>query len=144
MRSKNQHNQTEEAPPEKKQSWWRHAFALDDPEKAEPTAEQQQAIDAICKEVLRRQLETPVSLFLSMSEPLNYVSAQVLHFLSPFLSVVSKTDGHKQIALFLEQRHSLTYIINRLEKLSNNLHKPTNASTTQSETINSTQQGTHG
>ncbi len=141
MSSEKQHNQTSETSPEKKQSWWRHAFALDDPEKAEPTAEQQQAIDAICKEVLRRQLATPVSLFLSMSEPLNYVSAQVLHFLSPFLSVVSKTDGHKQIALFLEQRHSLNYIINRLEELSNNSNKPTTA---QSETINSTQQGTHG
>jgi hypothetical protein len=101
----------------------KHAFAIDPPGPAVPTAEQRSAIDAICREVVRRRMVTPAIVILEMARPLNFVGAQTLHFFSPFLSAVGGLAGthvgelHKHLAEFLEHRGSIDYIVAQLEEL---------------------------
>jgi hypothetical protein len=95
--------------------WLKHAFAIDSATVAEPNDEQRALVDRLCAEVARRRLTTPALLILEMSRPLNYVSAQFLHFLQPILTVVTDSHGYQQLTAFLEQRGSIEYICRQLE-----------------------------
>ena len=97
--------------------WLKHAFAVDPPGPAEPTPEQSAAIDAVCRQIVKRHLTTPTLLFLEMSRPLNYFGSQVLHFFAPFLSMLSSRQGHRHFAAFLEHRGSIDYLCRRIEEL---------------------------
>jgi hypothetical protein len=97
--------------------WLKHAFALDSPEQIEPNKTQRALVEKICTEVVRRRLTTPALLMLEMSQPLNYVSAQFLHFLRPFATVIADTNEYENLTRFLEQRGSFDYICRRLEAL---------------------------
>ena len=97
--------------------WLKHAFAVDPPGPAQPTPEQGQAADAVCRQIVKRHLTTPAILFLEMSRPLNYLGSQVLHFFAPLLSVLSQSGGHRHFAAFLEQRGSIDYLCRRIEEL---------------------------
>lgn len=98
--------------------WFRHAFAVDATE-GELTPQQQAVVQAVAREVVRRQLTVPSVALLEMSRPLNYVGAQTLHFFGPALSALMSTDDHETFANFLERRDSLeilTAVIEELEK----------------------------
>ncbi len=97
--------------------WLKHAFAVDPPGPSEPTPEQRHAVDAVCRQIVKRHLTTPALVFLEMSRPLNYLGSQALHFFAPVLSVLSKTGGHRHFAAFLEQRGSIEYLCRRIEEL---------------------------
>ena len=95
--------------------WLKHAFAIDPPESVQPNAAQQQLVEKICAEIVRRRLTTPALMLLEMSRPLNYVSAQFLHFVQPFASAIVDREGYRQLTEFLEHRGSIEYICKRLE-----------------------------
>lgn len=97
--------------------WLKHAFAVDSPEPVQPTPEQQAAVDAVCRQVVKRHLATPALAFLEMSRPLNYVGSQTMHFFAPFLSVLTQSQGHRHFAAFLEHRSSIDYLCQRIEEL---------------------------
>ena len=88
------------------QSALKHAFAVDPPGPAEPTPEQRAVVDKVCLE-----------LFLEMSQPLNFLGAQSLHFLSPALSVLTQNEAHTHFASFLEQRGSVEYFCRRIQEM---------------------------
>ena len=95
--------------------WLKHAFAADPPGPAEPNETQRMLVEKLCVEVVRRHLTTPAVLMLEMSRPLNYLSAQLLHFFQPIVTVIADAAGYQQFTLFLEQRGSIEYILGRLE-----------------------------
>jgi len=97
--------------------WLKHAFAVDPPGPAEPKPEQRAAVEAVCREIVRRHLTTPALLFLEMSRPLNYIGSQTMHFFQPMVSVLTDSAGPKHFAEFLEQRGSIEYICRRIEDL---------------------------
>jgi len=97
--------------------WFQHAFATDPPGPAQPTDAQRLVVDRLCREVVQRRMSTPALMALEMSRPLNYVSAQLLHFFQPFLTVLTDAAAYDQFATFLEQRGSVDYISGRLEAL---------------------------
>jgi hypothetical protein len=98
-------------------NWFKHAFAIDPPGPAKPNETQGAIIERLCAEVVRRRLTTPSILMLEMNRPLNYVSAQLLHFFQPIVAVVTDTSGYEQLTSFLEQRGSVDYLIQRIEAL---------------------------
>jgi len=55
---------------------------------------------------------------LEMSRPLNYVSAQLLHFLQPIVTLSTTAGEYQAFTDFLEQRGSIEYISRRLEVLN--------------------------
>ena len=97
--------------------WLRHAFAVEPPGPAIPSDEQRAVVDRVCREVVRRHLATPALMFLEMSRPLNYITAQALHFFAPFVSIVAGGQGHRHFAAFLERRGSIDYMVRRIEEL---------------------------
>ena len=95
--------------------WLKHAFAIDKPGPATPNNEQGAIVDRLCADVVRRRLTTPALLTLEMYRPLNYATAQLLHFLQPLVAIVADAGGYVQFTKFLEQRGSIDYICQRIE-----------------------------
>lgn len=97
---------------------FKHAFAVDPPGPATPTAREQLPVDWVCIQIAKRHLTTPGLIFLEMSRPLNWVFAQSMHVAQPFVwSIVSQLDfeGYKHFTGFLERRGSFEYIMRRIE-----------------------------
>ena len=98
---------------------FRHAFAVDG-EKAEPTPEQVEAVDAFAGWVARRGMTSPILLMLESSKPLNWTVAQGLHFADPVLGTVLRAMTAEQVrhlATFLEHRGSIDFITARIEAI---------------------------
>ena len=98
-------------------NWLKHAFAIDAPEEIRPNEAQRRLTEKLCVEIVRRRLTTPAMFILEMSRPLNYVSAQFLRFIQPFVTVIVDKDEFENLTLFLEQRGSIGYVCRRLEAL---------------------------
>ena len=106
--------------------WLKHAFAVDPPGPAEPTAEQQRPVDWVCRQVARRRLTTPGLIALEMSRPLNFVAAQMMHVLSPGVWALLRRQSHedyKHFAAFLERRGSIEYLARRIEHFEADFEK---------------------
>jgi hypothetical protein len=97
--------------------WLRHAFAVEKPGPSEPTPQQKEVVDDVCRQIIKRHLTTPSLAFLEMSRPLNFIGSQVMHFFAPFVSALTDSEGHRHFALFLEHRGSIDYIYRRIEEL---------------------------
>ena len=96
----------------------KHAFAVDPPGAAEPTPEQQAAVDYVCMQVARRHLTTPGLIGLEMSRPLNFLLSQTMHFFSPGAWAIfphRTYQGYTDFAAFLERRGSVEYLARRIE-----------------------------
>jgi len=97
--------------------WLKHAFAVEKvpPDGIEPTPEQAAIIDKVVRQIVKRRLTTPTLLFLEMSRPLNYVSAQAMHFLMPMVDAVADPTGWNHFAAFLESRGAIEHLCRRIE-----------------------------
>jgi hypothetical protein len=91
------------------------AFEVDPPGPATPTQRQSEIVDRLCKGIVRRGLTTPTLMALEMGRPLNFVTAQAMHFFRPIASIVLDGQAIKAFALLLEQRGSVEYLCRRLE-----------------------------
>jgi len=98
---------------------WKHAFHVDDPTTIAPTEMQKEAIDKLCRGIIRRGLTTPALIGVEMGRPLNFVGSQTMHFFTPLISAFVPTDKWKAVAEFLEHRGSVDWIRNRIEELEN-------------------------
>jgi hypothetical protein len=94
----------------------RHAFAVEKPGAVEPTDAQRRVVERVVAEVRRRGLTTPAIVFLEMSRPLNYVSAQAMHFFQPIVAAILDTAAYDHFTEFLEHRGSIEYLVARLEE----------------------------
>lgn len=97
--------------------WLKHAFAVEPPGPVEPTEAQAAIVDRLCREVVRRRMTTPALIALEMSRPLNFVTAQAIHFFDPLIKSISDANGHRDFATFLEKRGSIEYLVRRIEEL---------------------------
>lgn len=97
--------------------WLKHAFAVDPPGAAVPTPRQAEVIDRLCREIVRRRMTTPALMLLEMSRPLNFVTAQAIHFFDPLVGAVTDADGHREFARFLEHRGSVEHLTRRIEEM---------------------------
>lgn len=106
----------------------KHAFAVDPPGPVEPTEEQKPAVEWFCRQIVKRGLATPGLIGLEMSRPLNYVTAQTLHFFGPGVWAILRQQRYEQyvaFSRFLEQRGSVEYLCRRIEELEDGFnHQP--------------------
>ncbi|HJN72244.1 MAG: hypothetical protein HOC93_01255 [Phycisphaerae bacterium] len=105
---------------------WKHAFHVDDAEAINPTEQQKNAIDKLCKGIIRRGLTTPAIIGVEMGRPLNFVGSQTMHFFTPLIAAFVPTDSWKAVAEFLEHRGSIDWIRNRIEELENEMDETPN------------------
>jgi hypothetical protein len=95
--------------------WLKHAFAVD-AGPIDPTPEQLEIVDRLAREVVRRGMTVPALAFLEMTQPLNFVAAQALHFFQPLLSAVFDVRKQQQFAEFLEHRGAIDFICRAIER----------------------------
>lgn len=95
----------------------KHAFAVEKPGTAEPTPAQAAIVDRVCREVVRRRLTAPALVALEMSRPLNFVTAQAIHFFDPVLQTFGDVQAAREFANFLEQRGSVDYLAKRIAEM---------------------------
>src|SRR5688572_12782592 len=93
---------------------WRNAFAVEPPGLAIPSDAERAIVERVLVAIVRREMAGPAILFLESVRPLNYVSAQLLHFFGPVASLVVDADGLKIFAGYLERRGSIPWICARL------------------------------
>jgi len=98
--------------------WLKHAFAIEGEGPLEPTPQQRAVIDRFCRLVVERGLTTPALIFLETVHPLNYVSAQTLHFFAPIISTIADPAAARELAEFLEHRGSVAWLCQRIQALS--------------------------
>ena len=82
-----------------------------------PTPEQVALVDRLAREVVRRGMTVPALAFLEMTHPLNYVTAQAIHFFTPMIGAVSDSNAHRSLADLLEHRGSMDYICRAIERV---------------------------
>ncbi|MBX3438735.1 MAG: hypothetical protein KF861_14670 [Planctomycetaceae bacterium] len=109
--------------------WLKHAFAVDAAAPRGPTAEQSAVIDRLCREIVRRRLTTPAVIYLEMSRPLGFVAAQALHFFTPLISALTDSEGHRHFAEFLESRHAIDFLLDRLHAIERDESLPSRRET---------------
>lgn len=97
-------------------NWFKHAFALDEPN-VEPTNAQKEVVDKVCREIVRRGMATPALVFLEIFRPLNYLGSQVMHFFQPIMTVILDGEGYRHMSEFLENRQSVDYLRRHIEEL---------------------------
>ena len=99
---------------------FKYAFAVEKTDAVEPTPEQAEVVERLCREVVRRRLAAPALVTLEMSRPLNFVTAQAIHFFDPVLQTFGDVHAAREFALFLEQRGSIDYLAKRIAELDAN------------------------
>lgn len=104
-------------------NWIKHAFALDEPN-AGATPAQEQVVETVCREVVRRGMATPALLFLEVFRPMNYLGSQVMHFFRPLVTVVLDGEGYRHFSEFLENRSSVDVLRRRIEELEDLRRSP--------------------
>ena len=97
--------------------WLKHAFAVEPRGPAIPSKKQTAAIDAVCREIVRRQMTLPAQMMLESSAPLHFVTGQLLRFVEPFLGVLLDPESVREFASFLEKRGAVEYLCRRLGEL---------------------------
>lgn len=95
----------------------KHAFAVQKPTDLIVDERTDKTINSICGEIIRRDMVVPTLMMLEMSRPLNFLGSQALHFFQPFGTVLIDPGAWDAFAVFLEQRGSVEYLIQRLEDL---------------------------
>ncbi len=97
--------------------WLKHAFAVEAAESVDPPAEQRAAVDRLCREIVRRQLTTPAVVFLEMSRPLGFLTAQAIHFFTPMIAALTDAQGYRHFAEFLEHPGAIGHFLERIESI---------------------------
>ncbi|MFO0872414.1 MAG: hypothetical protein U0575_00395 [Phycisphaerales bacterium] len=117
-------------PPQAPRGWraaLRHAFAVDPPGPAEPTAEQRDAVEWLCRKLARRGMTTPSLMLLEMSRPLNAVASAGMQAMQPAVWAIASgaTTAHfEQLAAYLERRGSIEWMATRVEQIARERDDP--------------------
>ena len=70
-----------------------------------------QLLQKVADAVVSRRLETPAVLLLESSEPLNFLSSQIVHGLRPFLDLVCAPAETERLAGILERRDAVARLV---------------------------------
>lgn len=98
----------------------RHAFAVEKVEDFAPDEKDLELIDIVCREVVKRGMATPATLFLESTRPLNYVGSQTMVFFEPVMrTVLRHPEAWSRFSEILEHRGSIEYLCKRIDELEN-------------------------
>jgi hypothetical protein len=95
----------------------KHAFAI--LTEAEPLSQEDAALlEKIAAVVVDRRMAGPALLFLESAGPMNFLSSQALHFLTPILDLACEAREIEQAARLLERRDAIPRLIDLIEAKS--------------------------
>ncbi|MBI2266978.1 MAG: hypothetical protein HYU64_17755 [Armatimonadetes bacterium] len=80
--------------------------------------EQDEFLDLLASEIVKRRLASIVVLTLESLKPLSFLGSQALIFLEPFLGAfMTKPETYKKLIEILEDRDRLERLLERIEEL---------------------------
>lgn len=94
-------------------SWWRHAFAVEDP-RQEPDPQERELAGRLARFVVQRRLSAPAAMLLESGRPLNFIGSQALVFLAPFATLVFSAEEYERLVRLLEKRRGIDLLIEAL------------------------------
>jgi len=101
-------------------SWWqslKHAFSLNCYD--EPFTEKEHLLlDRIALAIVRRRMQVPSLFLLESAKPLNYLGSQAMTFFEPMIRLLFPTTEYGEIRRILERRHSIEWLLTRIEEHS--------------------------
>ena len=97
-----------------------HAFATGQAATPLPPRDLQ-LLQKVADAVVSRRLETPAVLLLESSEPLNFLSSQIVHGLRPFLDLVCAPAEAERLAGILERRDAVSRLVGLIHARSTSL-----------------------
>jgi hypothetical protein len=74
-----------------------------------------QALDRLADRIVGLGLSVPALFFIESVRPLNFVSSQLMYFLSPLLSGLWVYPDYETVAEALERRQALDYLLRAVE-----------------------------
>jgi len=96
---------------------FRHAFGVDAPAGVPPDPEDRERIEALLERIVTRDMATPAVLLLESWRPLNGVTAQAMHALTPFVGMVGDSTIWNRLARYMQRRGSIPWMLDRLETM---------------------------
>lgn len=72
-------------------------------------------IERLARWVVGRRLTVPVIFMLEMHRPMSFITSQFLVMFTPFLSLTFNGDELKSLALLLERREGIEWILLGIE-----------------------------
>ena len=87
-----------------------HAFALG-PVSTQLSPQDLQLLEKVANAIVSRRLDTPAVLLLESSEPLNFLSSQIVQGLRPFLDLVCVPAETERLAGILERREAVSQLV---------------------------------
>ena len=91
-----------------------HAFATG-PAATPLSPQDLQLLQKVADAIVRRRLETPAVLLLESSEPLNFLSSQIVQGLRPFLDLVCAPAETERLAGILERRDAVSRLVGLIQ-----------------------------
>jgi hypothetical protein len=82
-----------------------------------PTPGDDEILDRIAAEVVRRGMVTPAVFFLELNRPLSFLAGQTAHVLFPFLAPLLGIGFAREIAELLEDPSNVDRLLDRIERL---------------------------
>jgi hypothetical protein len=84
-----------------------------DPARAAALAEQD--LNALADAICRRGLAAPAIFFIESVKPLNFIGSQMLHALTPLLSLLADPERIEALAAALEDRDTAERLLRKIE-----------------------------
>ena len=76
------------------------------------------SLETLAKEVVARGLETPMLMLLETARPLSFLAGQSLHAIHPIAAPFFDEFQMREIAVALEDKHTIPKFIDRIEILA--------------------------
>ena len=95
----------------------RHAFGVEAPGPVPPDPEDRERIEELLGRIVARDMVTPAVLLLESWRPLNGVTAQAMHALTPFVGLMGDPTIWDRLARYMQRRGSIPWMLDRLEAM---------------------------
>ncbi|MFM7809920.1 MAG: hypothetical protein ACKPEA_18630, partial [Planctomycetota bacterium] len=95
----------------------RHAFGVEVSSPVAPDDDDRPRIEELLRRIVAREMTGPAVLLLESWRPMNGVTAQAMHALTPFVGLVADASVWERLARYLQRRGSIPWIIDRLEAM---------------------------
>jgi hypothetical protein len=93
-----------------------HAFVAEAQAPARRTPGDDELLDRIAAEVVRRGMVTPAVFFIELNRPLSFLAGQAAHVLFAFLAPVLGIGFARQLAEMLEDPGNVDRLLDRIER----------------------------
>ncbi|MCB9897579.1 MAG: hypothetical protein H6825_06230 [Planctomycetes bacterium] len=79
------------------------------------TPDERALLEETAAALVRRRMAVPAMMALEVMAPMNFVSASMLHVLTPMLSIVLPSARIRQVATLLERRSALPELVRAID-----------------------------